>query len=114
MPHTTHWCAPWPVHAAVAEPLAAVGRGGWGSSLGVAPGAKIQVQLPLLTETSPLLLANRFLCFLTLHALSVAGALVAAGAGHAAGWADRTLTGDSALFHTWGLERAAVLPRATC
>lgn len=63
---------PWEHHAeprpgAARRRRSPRGQEGWGSGLGVAPGAEIQVGLPLLTEASPLLLAHRFLCFLTLR-----------------------------------------------
>lgn len=88
--HQAHSCALYVQCTLLpAEPLTAVEWEGWGSTSGIAPGAEIQVHLPLLTETSPLLLANQFLCFLTLHAVFVARASAAEGVRRAVGCCDR-------------------------
>ena len=71
IPPSTPTCSVCSVPAAAGRATRCRGTGRTGSGSGVASGAEIQVQLPLLTETSPLLLANRFLRFLTLHAVSV-------------------------------------------
>lgn len=68
LPGSRAWGASRQARTCTPRSVRAAGRSGtgrMGQGSGVAPGAEIQVQLLLLTEASPLLLANRFLCFLT-------------------------------------------------